>query len=48
MKEVHTIPIVLNEWLSAYQDTLICKVFLSLQATSHKLYVFIDFPTIVR
>ena len=31
--------LVLNDWLSAYQDTLICEVFLSLEATFHMLYI---------
>ena len=34
------VAIVTNEWLLAYLNTLICVVFLSLEATSHKLYIF--------
>ena len=35
------VAIVPNDWLSAYLNTLICAVYLSLEATSHKLYIFI-------
>ena len=35
------VAIVPNEWLSAYLNTLIGVVFLSLKATSHKLHIFI-------
>ena len=35
------VAIVPNEWLLADLNTLICVVFLSLEATSHKLYIFI-------
>ena len=33
------VAIVPHEWLSAYLNILICVVFLSLEATSHKLYI---------
>ena len=36
------VAIVPNEWLSAYLNTLICVVFLSLEATTHKLYIFTE------
>ena len=40
------VAIVPNEWLSAYLNTLICVVFLSLEASSHKLYIFITLKNI--
>ena len=37
------VAIVPNELLSVYLNTLICVVFLSLEATSHKLHIFIAY-----
>ena len=36
----YRVAIVPCEWFSAYLNTLICVVFLSLEAISHKLHIF--------